>query len=40
MRQGPTETTNYSRGLKGIIASETAISLVEGDIGTLSYRDY
>jgi citrate synthase len=30
----------YSKGLEGIIAGETAISLVEGDIGRLSYRGY
>jgi citrate synthase len=31
---------NYSPGLEGIIAGETAISNVEGDIGRLSYRGY
>jgi len=31
---------NYSRGLEGVIADETAISNVEGDMGRLSYRGY
>lgn len=31
---------DYSRGLEGVIAGETAISNVEGDIGRLSYRGY
>lgn len=31
---------NYSKGLEGVIAGETAISNVEGDIGRLSYRGY
>lgn len=30
----------YSRGLAGVIAGETAISNVEGEIGRLSYRGY
>lgn len=30
----------YSKGLEGVIADETAISNVEGDIGRLSYRGY
>ncbi len=30
----------YSRGLEGVIADQTAISDVEGDIGRLSYRGY
>lgn len=30
----------YSPGLEGIVAAETAISNVEGDIGRLSYRGY
>ena len=30
----------YSKGLEGVIAGETAISDVEGDIGRLSYRGY
>ncbi|MBD3646235.1 MAG: citrate/2-methylcitrate synthase, partial [Pseudomonadales bacterium] len=30
----------YSKGLEGVIAGETAISNVEGDIGRLSYRGY
>ena len=29
---------SYSKGLEGVIAGETAISHVEGDIGRLSYR--
>ena len=31
---------NYSPGLEGVVAGETAISDVEGDIGRLSYRGY
>ncbi len=31
---------DYSPGLEGVIAGETAISDVEGDIGRLSYRGY
>lgn len=31
---------NYSKGLEGVVAGETAISNVEGDIGRLSYRGY
>jgi citrate synthase len=30
----------YSKGLEGVTAGQTAISLVEGDIGRLSYRGY
>jgi citrate synthase len=30
----------YSKGLEGVIAGETAISLVEGQTGRLSYRGY
>ena len=30
----------YSKGLEGVIAAETAISNVEGDIGRLTYRGY
>lgn len=30
----------YSKGLEGVIAGETKISNVEGDIGRLSYRGY
>ncbi len=30
----------YSPGLEGVIAGETAVSNVEGDIGRLSYRGY
>ncbi len=30
----------YSKGLEGVIADETSISNVEGDIGRLSYRGY
>lgn len=30
----------YSKGLEGVIADETRISNVEGDIGRLSYRGY
>ena len=31
---------SYSRGLEGVVAGETAVSNVEGDIGRLSYRGY
>jgi len=31
---------SYSKGLEGVIADETAVSNVEGDIGRLSYRGY
>ena len=31
---------DYSPGLEGVVAGETAISDVEGDIGRLSYRGY
>lgn len=31
---------NYPKGLEGVIAGETAISNVEGDIRRLSYRGY
>lgn len=30
----------FSKGLEGVIADETAVSNVEGDIGRLSYRGY
>ncbi|MEX1236929.1 MAG: citrate/2-methylcitrate synthase, partial [Pseudomonadales bacterium] len=30
----------YAKGLEGVVAGETAISHVEGDIGRLSYRGY
>ena len=30
----------FSPGLEGIVAGETAISNVEGEIGRLSYRGY
>lgn len=33
-------TVEYSKGLEGVIADETSISNVEGDIGRLSYRGY
>lgn len=32
--------SSYSRGLEGVVAGETAISNVEGDIGRLGYRGY
>lgn len=35
---GTAERVNYAKGLEGVIAGETAISNVEGDIGRLSYR--
>jgi len=31
---------SYSKGLEGVIAGETAISHVEGELGRLSYRGY
>ena len=31
---------SYAKGLEGVIAGETAISNVEGDVGRLSYRGY
>ncbi len=33
-----TSETTVSKGLAGIVAGQTALSLVEGDIGRLSYR--
>jgi len=33
-------SSEYSKGLEGVIADETSISNVEGDIGRLSYRGY
>ena len=32
------ESTVYAKGLEGVIAGETAISNVEGDVGRLTYR--
>jgi citrate synthase len=34
------ETLNYSRGLEGIVATDTKISLVDGERGHLIYRGY
>ena len=30
----------YSKGLEGVVAAETSISDVEGEIGRLTYRGY
>jgi len=34
------ETTSYAKGLEGVIAGESTICKVEGDVGRLNYRGY